>query len=252
VQQQQAEEAPASRKAPPPAAKAGGASVPTQVYKQSKEFEQYQCNAQELKDFVDQHGRYPTRTTSADIAEIKLAWWYQEQKKQHNNGVLLLEKEQCLNDVMGSTEWQENIKVREFMDMVKRVEEWVAEHDGQLPPASAVGEDGANVGMWVHNRRREYKQGKLEPERVKALESIPGWQNARRKVSFEEGLEILKVCVGRHGKIPSNNTKGDHEGFNVGRWTKLQRENMRAGKLSVERVKALEQVDGWYWERTGQ
>jgi hypothetical protein len=244
VTQQQAEEAPASIKAPLPAAITG---VP---YEHSKEFQQYQSNAQDLKDFVDQHGRYPTRTTSADIAEIKLAWWYQDQKKSFNKGTLLPLKEQCLNDTLGSTDWQQNSnRLRlDVDDMVRLVKKWVAEHDGQLPPYKAFDEDGVNLGLWVHNRRGEYREGKLEPEYIEVLEAIPGWHwKVRGRVSFEEGLEVLEAYGQEHGMMPSSGTKGNREGFNLGRWVRMQRENKRAGKLSAEKVKALEQVEGWYW-----
>jgi hypothetical protein len=222
-------------------------------YEQSKEFQQYQSNAQDLKDFVDQHGRYPTKSSSADIAELRLAWWYQDQKKYFNKGALTPLKEQCLNDTMGSTEWQENVRARklDFNDMVKRVKKWVAEHDGQHPPYKALDKDGVNLGLWVHNRRGDYREGRLEPELIEVLEAIPGWQwKTRGKVSFEDGLEVLEAYVQKYGKMPSNTTAGDRERFNVGRWAKMQRENKKAGKLSAERVKALEQVDGWWWDYT--
>jgi hypothetical protein len=221
-------------------------------YEQSKEFQQYQSNAQALKDFVDQHGSFPTTSASADQAEIRLAWWHQEQKQYFNKGTLLPLKEQCLNDAMGSTDWQQNVRAKlDFDDMVRRVKKWVAEHDGQIPPYDAVDEDGVNLGIWVHNRRSDYREGKLELRHRKVLAAIKEWR-WKTRASFEEGWTALKEYVQKYGKIPSNSTRGDREDFNLGRWTKLQRENMRAGKLSAEKVKALEQVEGWYWERTGQ
>jgi ribosomal protein S18 len=252
-QLKQAEEAPASIQVPPVAAAAAEGVAAARLSPPPIPYEQYQRDAQELKDFINEHGRYPSKSTSADSAEITLAWRYQYQKKSFNNGALSSLKEQCLIDTMGSREWQQNVRAKlDFDDMVRRVKKWVAEHNGQLPPYSAVDEDGVNLGMWVQNRRREYKKGSLEPKQIQALESIPGWQNGKGRVTFGEGLIILKAYVRMHGRIPSNSTTGDRGGLNLGRWTKMRRENKRAGKLSAARVKALEQVDGWYWEWPGQ
>ena len=37
-----------------------------------------------------------------------------------------------------------------------------------------------NLGNWVANRRKDYREGKLASERIKELEALPGWTwNAR-------------------------------------------------------------------------
>ena len=245
---------------PSPAASGAGAAAgipaaafrgPYICYELSKDFKQYKHRAQQLKAFFDQHNRLPSRSKSADTAEYKLARWLQVQRKEFYAGRLLPVKEQYLNDTMGSAEWQEPVKQSlSFYDMVERLKVWVAEEDGALPVISAIDDDNIKIGEWVHNRRTDYKQGKLTEEQIAALESIPGWQWVlRRTLSFEEGLEILKAYVEKHGKVPTISTVGDDERLKLGRWVEMQRGNKRKGKLSPERMQALEQVDGWFWEK---
>ena len=33
-----------------------------------------------------------------------------------------------------------------------------------------------SLGMWISNRRQDYKKGKLSRERVDAIEALPGWK----------------------------------------------------------------------------
>jgi len=36
-------------------------------------------------------------------------------------------------------------------------------------------EDGFNLGIWIANRRKDHKSGRLSHERVARLEALPGW-----------------------------------------------------------------------------
>jgi hypothetical protein len=35
--------------------------------------------------------------------------------------------------------------------------------------------DGVNIGHWVMDQRTRYRQGRLGPDRVSALQALPGW-----------------------------------------------------------------------------
>ena len=36
-------------------------------------------------------------------------------------------------------------------------------------------EDGFKLGVWVSDQRKRYKAAKLDPERQRKLEALPGW-----------------------------------------------------------------------------
>lgn len=49
-----------------------------------------------------------------------------------------------------------------------------------------------------------------------------------------------------HAKVPATHTEPD--GFRLGRWVSYRRTDYRLGRLSAERIVALEGVPGWVWD----
>lgn len=48
------------------------------------------------------------------------------------------------------------------------------------------------------------------------------------------------------GRFP-NKRSSDAEETRLGKWVARQRENYRKGKLTAERITALEEIEGWVW-----
>ena len=42
--------------------------------------------------------------------------------------------------------------------------------------ADAYPDEKVKLGSWVSYRRRDFKKGKLSPERSAVLEALPGWE----------------------------------------------------------------------------
>ena len=60
-------------------------------------------------------------------------------------------------------------------------------------PNDYVDKDGFKLGLWVANRRKDYKVGRITPERVEALEAIPGWTWSLKDDAWEKGYERLAI-----------------------------------------------------------
>ncbi|MFC1662488.1 Helicase associated domain protein, partial [Gemmatimonadota bacterium] len=88
-------------------------------------------------------------------------------------------------------------------------------------PANHV-EDGFKIGRWVDNRRTDYRKGKLNPERVAALEAFPGWSWHPKEDLFWEGLGKLTEFRFRegHARVPQSHVEPD--GFTLGVWVPLR------------------------------
>ncbi|MBX3444549.1 MAG: Helicase associated domain protein [Planctomyces sp.] len=54
---------------------------------------------------------------------------------------------------------------------------------------------GTTLYEWVRTQRKEYKAGRLAPERAKRLESIPWWVWEERRSSKDDGLVELQICI---------------------------------------------------------
>jgi hypothetical protein len=42
--------------------------------------------------------------------------------------------------------------------------------------ATYVDEDGFKLGSWANTQKKSYRAGKLDPERARQLEGLPGWK----------------------------------------------------------------------------
>ncbi len=94
----------------------------------------------------------------------------------------------------------------------------------------------------------EYKNGDLSPERIKALEEVPGWAWNPREEDYQNGLERLRAYADREGHARVSPRYTDESGFKLGTWVKSRRTAYKKGDLSPERIKALEEVPGWSWD----
>ena len=109
--------------------------------------------------------------------------------------------------------------------------------------------EGYPLGIWQSTQRGNYSKGNLSPERVKRLEDI-GFKWEIQKEQFEEQFEkgfqetiLYKDSTGNPNVPQSYRTA---KGFPLGAWQSTQRTRYKAGKISPERIKRLEEI-GFIW-----
>jgi hypothetical protein len=71
--------------------------------------------------------------------------------------------------------WAWNKFDEQWVTGIAAVRSYATEHGHANVPKSYVSPDGHRTGTWVSSRRKNYAAGKLTPERIAELESIPGW-----------------------------------------------------------------------------
>jgi hypothetical protein len=102
----------------------------------------------------------------------------------------------------------------------------------------------------VKVRRNDFKAGRLSEERIAALEAFPGWVWDTYEAAFQKGLGALAQFVERegHARVLTKHVES-FQGAEVslGNWVRTHRNDFKAGKLSAERIAALEAVPGWDW-----
>lgn len=70
------------------------------------------------------------------------------------------------------------------------------EREGHARVPLATREDGYRLGAWVNSQRAVRVQGKLDPDRERRLEALPGWTWDPREDAWEEGFGLLLRFAG--------------------------------------------------------
>jgi hypothetical protein len=106
-------------------------------------------------------------------------------------------------------------------------------------------EDGFALGVWVDSRRQERRQGRLPVEQIAALDGV-GFIWDPYAEDFARGLSALEEFMAEHGhtRVPQPHRTCD--GFLLGLWVNRRRQERRAGRLTGERVAALDAL-GFAW-----
>jgi superfamily II DNA or RNA helicase len=192
-----------------------------------------------IKAFRAKHKRWPARRASG--AEHALDMWISAQRQAWKKDKLSSERIKRLEALPDwswdpfSDAWEQGFEaVRAFRAKHKR---W--------PERGASGEEDV-LAKWSGVQRREWKKGKLSSERIKRLETIPGWSWDPRADAWERGFDAVRAFRAKHKRWPVKEVVGE-EGV-LGTWICRQRQAWKKGKLSSERIKRLEGLPDWSWD----
>ena len=151
--------------------------------------------------------------------EIKLGKWVNKQRCDKRSSKMTLERKKALEAIHGWSWGQKETWYRTYSLLC----EYVKEHQ-KLPSRTDI-YYGVKLGLWIDNQRkakRNYCTGKLTPDRVAALEKIPGWiwEQNFDKIWYQT-CALLYEYVYEHQKLPQSN-EVYHE-INLGKWVNNQR-----------------------------
>ena len=112
-------------------------------------------------------------------------------------------------------------------------------------------ENGYNLGNWVNTQRRSNKKGKLSKERKELLVKIGMRFDIKDNAeTWTQMYTLAKNHFEKYGnlEIPQsfktmNGIIKDENGYNLGKWLDTQRQKYKIGKLSLERIDLLEQIE---------
>ena len=167
--------------------------------------------------------------------------WYRARRQDWKAGQLTPERKTEL-DTLGFV-WDPYQKAFELG--LAELSEYVFDHGDANVPRNHTTATGFELEKWCSSRRAEHKRGKLNPERVAALESL-GFVWEPGEDPFERGLAELIAYgdVYGHARVAAGyRTPG---GFGLGGWCGSRRQDRRAGRLSDERIAQLDSV-GFVW-----
>ncbi len=195
-----------------------------------------------LVQYVESHGDARVPLAYA-VDGHKLGHWVNKQRASHARGTLDADRQQRLQDLPG---WTWDTKADQWEEGFSRVVGYVERHgDARVPQSYMV--DGYRLGGWVDTQRHFRAKGRLDVDRQRRLEELPGWTWAPWVYKWEEGFSQLLRYVKRHAdaRVPVSYMV---DGYPVGRWVATQRQNHRKGTLDAERQRRLQDLPGWTWK----
>jgi hypothetical protein len=110
--------------------------------------------------------------------------------------------------------------------------------------------DDVNVGIFLSERKRDYKNKKLSQEKFDKLIQLKSFSNwleklasdlNKTKLSFDDKIELAKQCELEEKIV----TLTVYKGINIGRFLHKQKEKFNSNKLSEEKKLKLLEVKFW-------
>ena len=116
------------------------------------------------------------------------------------------------------------------------------QHGNANVPHSYKTSQGYKLGQWQAYQRLLYKKGKLGFDKAKKLEKIGLIRNFKEE-SFEKGFQETVKYKKQFGDPSAPQSYKTPEGFKLGSWQSTKRQAYKQVKLSVERIKRLEEIE---------
>ena len=113
--------------------------------------------------------------------------------------------------------------------------------------AKHVTQEGYKLGMWVNGQRNSKLKNEISQDRMKLLESLPGWVWDAYQEKWEIGFANLIAYVKAHGNAEAPMLHITSEGYKLGKWLSKERRKSFTNKISADRIKRLEAIAGWSW-----
>jgi hypothetical protein len=165
--------------------------------------------------------------------DTPLRRWQATQRREYKKGELFPNRVKLLNEIPSwswkplESAWQEN-----YQKTLRRHQE-----TGDCREPFTGGD--ADLYSWQMTQRATYQQGKLSPDRTKLLNEIPSWIWDAGK-DWQEGYQRT---LRRHEETGNCHDPRD-------RWQLIQKNLYNKGELSPDRVKLLNEIPSWSWNKT--
>ncbi|MGO9206546.1 MAG: Helicase associated domain protein [Candidatus Limnocylindrales bacterium] len=174
---------------------------------------------------------------------VDLGAWITNRRSDHRRKSLAPDREATLESLPG---WSWDPRTADWYRDLAGLRVFAKREGHARVPGDHV-EDGSRLGQWVAVTRGAFRRGRLRPERVDAVEAIPGWTWDARDDDWRIGVSRLRAFAERegHARVPFSHIE---MGFKLGSWVNGRRTDHRRDRLSAERTAELEAILGWTWD----
>ena len=167
-----------------------------------------------------------------------LGSWVDNQRSAKNRGILYAERERLLNQAGFRWSDQQSNWDERYLELLR-----FKEKNGHTN-ASPTDSEHQSLGIWVMYQRKSFKEGTLDPERVRKLNDAGFEWDAHEKRWWDRYQELLdfKEFHG-HCNVPTQCLEKPV----LGRWVTTQRTQRSKGNLDSDYEKLLTDI-GFEWE----
>ena len=174
---------------------------------------------------------------------LKIGSWVHVQSQNFKAGTLLPARVKKL-DALGA-EWR--LGRHEYLwETAFRATEKYAQETGGLSIPQGKKVDGVDITAWVSHQRARIKSGAIPKHQYSRLKTIPGWQDDPLQEQYALGLAAVRSFAAEfgHARVPQDAV---FNGFDLGTWVAIRRQQYSKHRLSLERIRELERIPGWAW-----
>lgn len=173
---------------------------------------------------------------------LALGQWVFRMKKEYSEGSLIDYRIKELDNI--GFDWYEPLGV--WYQQYEKAKEYYNKYGNLTISKAYVKQFGGGLAQWITTQRREYKKadhGKLTDEQIKLLENIGMILIPKHDSAWGKGYEELCGYVKKYGDTLVPIDYVTESGYNLGKWVGHARYNYRIGKLSNERIEALDKIN---------
>lgn len=193
-----------------------------------------------LRAFRDRtgHARVPKQHVEAGM---RLDEWINSRRGDRRRGALDADRVAALDELglvwePHEAHWERGLAAaRQFH----------AEHGHLRPPAEYGADGGLKLKTWLDNKRSAYRAGKLDADKVSALEAL-GIEWNPYDSDWERGLAAARSYHAEHGHLRPP-AKTWHGGVQLSAWVTRRRREFRESRLPADRIAALDEI-GMLWQ----
>ena len=201
-----------------------------------------------LKKFCENEGHARVHQHYKTEDNYPLGVWVGTQRAIYKNGQLSKKRQELLEKLPG---WVWDARKDRWPTSYKYLCDYATSNGTSRVPSGYTTEDGFGLGKWVTTQRAWNRKGLLTTERQKKLEKLPDWTwggIGKTPQVWQESLRSLIEYAKEYGNTNVPSKYKTKNGFKLGQWVSNQRQFYKKGKLSPERIKDLEKLNGWLWD----
>lgn len=217
--------------------------------------EAFQQGLEAMRRFWEKHPGKVIDRNYLDEEGYSLGQFVAEQRSSLSKGSMSGTRKDQLDKFVG---WEKNTQNAQFETYRAALVEFGEREGHYKVPSKYISESGVRLGPVIQKliKRKASEMSKYWDQLEQALISIQGFQLPPRiekkkalQLNFEQRKRDYQNFVGQHGRQPSSNNGVSEQEESLAGWVGTQRAKFKRGELSEERIKALEEIDYWIWDR---